>query len=89
MKKWGSKKLIYRKKYSCKGLVKSAKWLCEANLTSGNHNKGSPPTCKHNKQGCTFYDWCDRQNWGDDDGTDNENSGYDGDHDECNSPDGP
>ena len=37
MKKWGSsKKLIYRKKYSCKGLAKSAKWLCEANLTSGN-----------------------------------------------------
>ena len=89
MKKYGTKKLIYRKKYSCKGLVKSAKWLCAANLTSGNHNKGSPPTCEHNKQGCRFYDWCDRQNWGDDDGTDNDSSGWDGDHDECNSPDGP
>ena len=80
---------VWRKKYSCQGLATSAKWLCAANLTSGNHNKGSPPTCEHNKQGCRFYDWCDRQNWGDDDGTDNDSSGWDGDHDECNSPDGP
>ena len=87
MKKKGSKKLIWRKKYSCKGLATSAKALCKANLTSGNKNKGSPPTCKHNKQGCSFADWCD--NWGDDDGMENTSSGWDGDHWQCNKPDGP
>ena len=89
MKKYGSKKLIYRKKYSCKGLAKSAKMLCKANLTSGSHNKSSPPTCKHNKQGCSFADWCNRNNWGDDDGTENTSSGWDGDHWQCNKADGP
>ena len=78
---------VWRKKYSCKGLAKNAKWLCAANLTSGSHNKGSPPTCKENKQGCRFADWCD--NWGDDDGTDNDSSGHDGASKECDNPDGP
>ena len=89
MKKYGSKKLIYRKKYSCKGLAKSAKMLCKANLTSGNSNKSSPPTCRHNKQGCSFNDWCNRSNWGDDDGTENTSRGWDGDHWQCNQADGP
>ena len=48
--------------------------------------KVPPPTCKHNKQGCSFSDLCD--NWGDDDGTDNDSNGHDG-HEECNNPDGP
>ena len=83
---------VWRKKYSCKGLAKNAKWLCSANLTlwdvvTGSRNKKSPPTCRENKQGCSFADWCD--NWGDDDGTDNDSSGHDGASKECNNPDGP
>jgi hypothetical protein len=78
----------WRKKYTCKGLAKSAKWLCAASLqggvAAGNHNKSSPPSC--HSGGCNFNDWCD--NWGDDDGTDNDSTGHDG-HFQCDRPDGP
>ena len=85
-KKWtgGKGSSVWRKKYSCKGLAKSAKWLCANSLDSSARNKGGPPTC--HSGGCSFDDWCD--NWGDDDGTDNDSSGHDG-HFQCDRPDGP
>jgi len=76
---------VWRKKYSCKGLAKSAKFLCAANLqTQASYNKSAPPSC--HSGGCNFNDWCD--NWGDDDGTDNDSSGHDG-HFQCDRPAGP
>ena len=76
---------VWRKKYSCKGLAKSAKFLCAANLqTQASYNKSAPPSC--HSGGCNFNDWCD--NWGDDDGTDNDSSGHDG-YFQCDRPAGP
>ena len=85
-KKWhgGKGSSVWRKKYSCKGLAKSAKWLCANSLEWNSSNKGGPPSC--HSGGCSFDDWCD--NWGDDDGTDNDSSAHDG-HFQCDRPDGP
>ena len=84
---WGGKgSRTERKKYSCKGLAKNAKLLCQENLSSASKvaNKGGPPSC--HSGGCSFDDWCDV--FGDDDGVDSDSSNHDG-HYQCDAPDGP